>query len=72
MDDFRYAGHLVLVMEAMHINLRRLVKTVTANEGVAIKGVSSSSGNRLVVVVVVMVKEQLNARASPRHYGCHP
>jgi hypothetical protein len=39
-DDFRLGGQLGIAMEALHINLRKLLKSYGANQGIAVKAVS--------------------------------
>jgi hypothetical protein len=38
-DSFKLGEHLCLVMEAMHMNLRKALKTYGASQGIAIKAV---------------------------------
>ena len=41
LDDFRLGEHVCVVMEAMHMNLRKLLKTYGASQGLAVKAVLS-------------------------------
>lgn len=40
-DSFKLGEHLCLVMEAMGMNLRRLLKTYGGSQGIAVKAVSA-------------------------------
>lgn len=40
-EEFRLGGHVCVVMEAMHLNLRKLLKTYGPSQGLAIKAVLS-------------------------------
>lgn len=39
-DSFKLGEHLCLVMEAMHMNLRTVLKTYGGTQGIAVKAVS--------------------------------
>ncbi|EKU22813.1 hypothetical protein NGA_0462400, partial [Nannochloropsis gaditana CCMP526] len=47
-EEFRLGGHVCVVMEAMHLNLRKLLKTYGPSQGLAIKAVLSYAQQLLV------------------------
>jgi serine/threonine-protein kinase PRP4 len=64
-EDFRLGEHLCLVMEAMHVNLRKLLKTYGANQGLAVKAVLNYTSQLLVGLAFLQQKGIVHADLKP-------
>ncbi len=65
LDEFKLGEHLCVVMEAMHLNLRKLLKTYGATQGLSIKAVLSYTQQLLVGLTYLRNKGVVHADLKP-------